>query len=294
MVLNVVIIMSGSTVRLTESGLGCPSWPRCTADSMLPVAGAGDSTLHMVIEFGNRMIALPVLAVGLACLLAALRLRPNRRDLTVLASLQVLGIVTQAVVGGVSIYATLNPVPVATHFLLSMGVLAAAVALYFRASEGSETPRPLVPARVRTLVRALVAAAFLTLVLGTLVTGSGPHAGDADAPRLPFPIESVTRIHAASAWLTAALTVALLVAVHVTRPPERIRRRGYELVVIVLAQGALGYIQYFAGIPAPLVAVHILGAVLVWIASLRVYFATRDRGAPYGTTPAPAYHPSWS
>lgn len=283
-VLNVVIVLSGATVRLTESGLGCPSWPRCTGASLLPAPGAGHSMFHMVIEFGNRLIALPVLAAGLACLVAAARLRSDRRDLTALAFLQVLGIVTQAVVGGVSVYTTLSPVPVATHFLLSVGVLAAAVALYFRAGEGNGRPRHLVSARLRALVQALVAAALLVLVLGTVVTGSGPHAGDAEAQRLPFSIPTVARLHSGAVWLTLALTIVLLVALRVTAAPEQVRRRTHQLLILVMAQGAVGYIQYFAGIPAPLVAVHILGAVLFWIATLRVYFATRDRGP--AATPA--------
>ncbi|MQA85158.1 MAG: heme A synthase [Streptosporangiales bacterium] len=286
-VLNVVIIMTGSTVRLTESGLGCPSWPRCTGDSLVPVPGAGSSTLHMVIEFGNRLVALPVFAVALACLLVALRLG-GRRQLVLLASLQTVGIVTQAVVGAVSVYAKLDPVPVATHFLLSMGVLATAMALYVRASEGDAPPRATVPPNVRLLRRALAGTVFVLLLVGTLVTGSGPHAGDASAPRLPFSIEAVARVHSAAAWLTVALTVALLVALRSTNAPGTVRRRTYELLALELAQGAIGYIQYLAGIPEPLVAVHILGATLTWIATLRVLFAMRERGQAEATTTADA------
>lgn len=274
-VLNVVIVVSGATVRLTESGLGCPDWPRCTGDSLVPVRGAGDSTLHMAIEFGNRLIALPVLATALACLVAALRLRAGRRDLTMLAFLQVLGIVMQAVVGGITVYAGLNPVSVATHFVLSMGVIAAAVALHARATD-EEPTRPAAPPILRTLAVALAAAALLVLVLGTVVTGSGPHAGDAAAPRLPFSIEAVAKIHSGAAWLTLALTVAVIGTAHAVHASDTLRRRARELLVLVLAQGAVGYIQYFTGIPAPLVAVHVLGAALIWIATLRVLLATRD------------------
>lgn len=271
-VLNVVIILTGATVRLTESGLGCPQWPHCTGDSLVPTRAAGAGTVHMVIEFGNRLVALPVLAAAVACLVAALRLRPRRADLTALSGALVAGILVQAVVGGISVYAKLNPVPVATHFLLSMGVLAAALALVER------TGRPQAPAAgapVRTLARVMLAATFLVLALGTVVTGSGPHAGDASAPRLPLPIETVARVHSAAAWAMVALTVALLLAARLASTPEPVGRRVQQLLVLQLAQGAVGYVQYFAGIPEPLVAVHVLGAVLTWIAALRVWYAAR-------------------
>ena len=276
-IVNAGIIVSGGAVRLTQSGLGCPSWPKCTGDSLVPTRNTGHATLNMAIEFGNRTLTFLVLAVGVAVLVAAARLPDRRRGLLRLAALQPLGVVAQAVWGGVTVLTKLHPATVAAHYMLSAAILVAAYALYARAGEGDAPPRTLVGPRLRALAFVLAGVVVALLAAGTIVTGTGPHAGDAAAPRFGFNIEEVARIHGELAWLTVALTVALIIGLRRFHAPERVRRRALALLVIELAQGAIGYTQYFLGVPALLVGLHVLGSALLWLAALSVVFATRTR-----------------
>ncbi|MFC6886294.1 MULTISPECIES: COX15/CtaA family protein [Actinomadura] len=285
---NAGIVATGGAVRVTKSGLGCPEWPKCTGDSLTPTHSPDHGAVNMAIEFGNRMLTFLVLAVGVLVFVAAWRLRPRRRDLVWWAAAQPLSVVAQAVIGGIVVLTKLHPASVSLHFLVSPALLIFCVALWARASEGDDRPRHLVAPYVRNLSRALVAAAAAVLIAGTVVTGTGPHAGDADSRRYGFNIENVARVHSGLAWITVALTVVLLVTLIRTGAPTAARRRAVELVAIELAQGALGYIQYFMGVPAPLVVLHMLGAVLMWIAALRILFALRDRGPVPATEPVPA------
>lgn len=294
-VVNAGIIVSGGAVRLTQSGLGCPTWPKCTGDSLVPTRDTGHPALNMAIEFGNRTLTFLVLAVGVAVLVAAARLTPRRRDLLRLAALQPLGVVAQAVWGGVTVLTKLHPATVAAHYMLSAAILVAAYALYVRAGEGDEPPMPLVRPWLRRLAFVLTGAVVALLVAGTVVTGTGPHAGDAAAPRFGFSIEHVARVHGELAWLTVALTVALMVGLRRTGAPGRVFRCALTLFAVELAQGAIGYTQYFLGIPSLLVALHVLGSTLLWLATLRVLFATRIRGpaaAAQATEPHPAAQPA--
>nr|WP_245974673.1 COX15/CtaA family protein [Thermomonospora umbrina] len=283
---NAGIIVTGGAVRLTKSGLGCPTWPQCTPDSMIPTSSPEHSAVNMAIEFGNRTLTFLVLASAAAVFVAAVRSVPRRRDLVRLAAVQPIGVLAQAGWGGVTVLTDLHPAVVASHFMLSPVLIIAAVALYVRSGEGDEPVRPLVGPRLRALALSLVPVAALLMVAGTIVTGTGPHAGDDRAERFGFDIAQVTRVHGALAWITVALTVAVLIAVRRTDAPRALRRRVWDLVAIELAQGAVGYVQYFTGVPALLVGLHMLGSALLWIAVLRVAFATRDRG-PLAATPAP-------
>ena len=277
-VANVAIVMSGATVRLTESGLGCPTWPSCTGDSLVPVPAPGTPTIHMVIEFGNRLVTTPVTVIAVLCVLAAWRLRPRRRGLLTLALLQLAGVGSQALMGGIVVLTELRPSVVTAHYLISAALIAATVALYIRAGEGDEPPQPVVRREIRILGWALVPVVAVLLLLGTIVTGTGPHGGDATSPRFPFAIQQVTQLHADVVWITVGLTFALLLGLRLTNAPAAATRRAAELLVLELAQGAVGYLQYFLGVPPVLVWLHILGSTLVWIATLRVAFALRDRG----------------
>lgn len=286
-IVNAGIIVSGGAVRLTTSGLGCPSWPRCTEESMLPTSTPDHSPVNMAIEFGNRTLTFLVLAVGIAVFVAALRLRPRRLDLLRLSALQPVGVLAQAGLGGITVLTGLHPAIVAAHYMLSSALVFAAVALHVRASEGDHAPRPLVGPRLRRLGVALIAVVTALLVAGTVVTGTGPHAGDADARRFGFDIEHVAKVHSGFAWLTVVLTIALLVGLSRTAAPPVLRRRAVELFVYELVQGLIGYVQYLTGVPAALVGLHMLGSALMWIAALRVVFAMRDRGAAPLPEPAP-------
>ncbi|GAA5765274.1 heme A synthase [Streptosporangium roseum] len=284
-VVNAGITVTGAAVRVSKSGLGCPTWPRCTPDSFVPIAHGEISPINMAVEFGNRLLTFLVLAVGLACLLAAVRLLPRRRDLVRLAWLQPIGVAAQGLWGGVVVHSVLNPFTVGMHFLISIGLIAACVALYARSREGDAAPEPLVRRDIRMLGHVLTAAVAVLLVAGVVVTGTGPHSGDEMASRFPFDIEVVARIHADVVYVVVGLTFALLFALRVTGAPAPARRAALTLLAVELAQGIIGYVQYFLAVPAFLVGLHVLGSTLVWICTLRVVFAMRTRG-PLGTQTA--------
>ncbi|WP_405085694.1 COX15/CtaA family protein [Microbispora sp. NBC_01389] len=298
-VVNVAITVTGAAVRVTGSGLGCPTWPRCTPGSFVPARIDTHAPLNMAIEFGNRLLSFLVLAVAAACVVAAWRLgrgergRPEdgRPVLLRLALLQPAGVVVQALWGGLVVHSMLNPVTVSVHFLFSIGMTAAAVVLYARASEGDAPAQRLVHKDIRTLGYVLVAAAFTLLLAGVVVTGTGPHSGDDAASRFGFDIQSVVRLHTDVAYVVVGLTFALLFALHVTDSPGRARRAALVLLGVELSQGVVGYVQYFLAVPAALVLLHVLGATLVWICALRVVFLMRTRGpAPVRAAGQPALH----
>ncbi|GAA3824436.1 COX15/CtaA family protein [Sphaerisporangium flaviroseum] len=277
-VVNAGITVTGAAVRLTGSGLGCPTWPRCTPGSFVPAAHDAHSPVNMAIEFGNRLLTFLVLAVAAACVVAVLRVAPRRSSLVRLAWIQPIGVAVQALWGGLVVRSLLNPVTVSVHFLLSIGMIAAAFALYARSGEGDAPPRRLVHRDIRTLGFVLVAATLVLLIAGVVVTGTGPHSGDEAASRFDFDIETMARLHADTVWVVLGLTFALLFALHVTDSPGRARRGALILLGVELAQGVIGYVQYFLAVPALLVGLHVLGSTLVWIATLRVVFLMRSRG----------------
>ncbi|WP_026410910.1 COX15/CtaA family protein [Actinomadura oligospora] len=286
---NALIVATGGAVRVTKSGLGCPDWPRCSGDSLVPTHNPAHSAANMAIEFGNRMLTFVVLAIGVLVFVAALRLVPRRKDLVWWALAQPMSVVAQAVIGGIVVLSKLHPAAVALHFLISPALLVFCVALYERSGEGDTAPERIVRPVLRGLSAVLASAAAVVLVAGTVVTGTGPHAGDDKSRRWGFEIEDVTRVHSGLAWITVGLTVLALIVAFRTGAPAAYRRRVLTLVAIEVAQGALGYIQYFMGVPGPLVVLHMLGAVLLWITALRILFATRDRGSmPAAETAAPA------
>ncbi|WP_248961403.1 COX15/CtaA family protein [Sphaerisporangium perillae] len=277
-IVNAGITVTGAAVRLTGSGLGCPTWPRCTPDSFVPAAHDAHSPANMAIEFGNRLLTFLVLAVAVGCVVAVMRVAPRRASLVRLAWIQPIGVAVQALWGGLVVRTLLNPVTVSVHFLLSIVMIVAAFALYARSGEGDAPPRRLVHRDIRTLGFVLVAAVFVLLMAGVVVTGTGPHSGDEAASRFGFDIQSVVRLHADIVWIVLGLTFALLFALHVTDSPGRARRGALILLGVELAQGVIGYVQYFLAVPALLVALHVLGSTLVWIATLRVVYLMRSRG----------------
>jgi cytochrome c oxidase assembly protein subunit 15 len=258
------LILTGGAVRLTGSGLGCPTWPECTPGSYTPVPNQAEGALHAWIEFGNRLLTFGLVAISLIVL--AHVLITKRRDLRLLAAGQLFGILGQGVLGGITVLTDLHPLPVAGHLLLSIILVAAAVSLYDRREVPIEKIKQS-DKLVSLLSRSHIALSFLVIVLGTLVTGSGPHAGDAQARRFGFDIRTVAILHADAVIALFGLTLALAVAL---RTNKVILKKIYLFTFIALAQGAIGYIQYFTGIPEILVAAHLLGATLVWIAAWRI------------------------
>ncbi|RCV51520.1 COX15/CtaA family protein [Marinitenerispora sediminis] len=282
-VVNAGIAVTGATVRVTESGLGCSEWPRCTEDSFVPIGG-DHAALNAAIEFGNRTLTFLVLTVGVIVFVATLRLRPRRRDLLRLATIIPFGVLGQGVVGGITVWSDLHPASVGAHFLLSTLVVVLAMAFYVRCREPEGELRPVVAPLIRRIAAAMVVVGFLLLVAGTVVTGTGPHGGDAAAPRWGFDMVAVTRLHSALAWLTVLGALALVVLLARTGAPRRIRGLAWLLVAALLGQGVVGYAQYLLALPEGLVVLHVLGSMLVWTAILRVYFGTAERVAV--TTPA--------
>ena len=258
------LVLTGGAVRITGSGLGCPTWPECTPGSYTPVPHQAEGQLHAWIEFGNRLLTFALVAVSIAVLIHVLY--KGRRDLRTLALGQLLGILGQGVLGGITVLTDLHPLPVAGHLLLSIILIAGAASLYSR-REFVASPRTDLEPLTKRISQIHIALTFVVIVLGTVVTGSGPHAGDEKAQRFGFDIRTVAWLHADVVIALLGLTAAFYILV---RNDKELLRRVTVFTVIALAQGAIGYIQYFTGIPEILVAAHHLGATLVWIAAWRI------------------------
>ena len=276
------IIVSGAAVRLTGSGLGCPDWPTCADNRVV-----APLEYHAMVEFVNRTVTGLVSVAVILAVLGSLRRTPRRRDLTWLSFGLVAGVVGQIVLGGLTVLFELRPGFVMAHFLLSMVILADAVVLHDRAGrpDAGDGSGP-APARGWVADRDLgrlgglvVVAAGLVLFLGTVVTSSGPHGGDENAERLQFALPDVARFHGASVVLFLGLTLVTLWRLRAAKAPAAVLRRGEVVLAVSVAQAAIGYIQYFNGVPALLVGFHVAGAAVVWVASLRFLLAfTADVG----------------
>ncbi|MDG4805158.1 COX15/CtaA family protein [Micromonospora sp. WMMD1120] len=270
---NVGIVVTGGAVRLTASGLGCPTWPRCTDDSYVTTPEMG---VYGVIEFGNRMLTFAVGLIALATVLAVLAHRPRRPGLLGLAVAVFLGIPAQAVIGGITVLTNLNPWVVGLHFLASMAVIAAAYALWRRVTDPDGPAVAVVPTPLRTLARITTAVTVAVLVVGTWVTGSGPHAGDHGAARNGLDPETISQVHADGVFLLVGLSVALILAFRAVHA-RRATRAAIVLIAVELGQGLIGFVQYFTHLPALLVGAHMLGSCLVLLAALSVQWSTRER-----------------
>jgi len=269
------IVVTGGAVRLTGSGLGCPTWPECTPGSYTPVPHQAQGRLHSWIEFGNRLLTFVLILSILAAVIGVLRWRkqyPEQKKLLWLALAQLLGVVAQIVLGGITVLTHLNPLTVGAHFLLSIILLAASLSLRQRMLQ---TPRILLSSTSTLLVRILLVLTAFVITLGTVVTGSGPHAGDIQAKRYHLDPRTISWLHADSVIALVALTFALLLVIKVSEDVSHrslIMRKVSLFFSICLAQGLIGYIQYFTGLPEALVAAHLLGADLVWLAIWNIAF----------------------
>jgi len=271
------IVVTGALVRVTASGLGCPTWPECVAGSITPTSTQTQSW-HKYVEFGNRLLTGAISLVAVATLITVFVINRNRvtaglskrSGLTKLALAVVAGIFAQAILGGITVLTGLNPLTVAAHFLVSMGLIAISVLLVIRAQEPETTSDSLPLAKpVRYLVQAIAALALLIITLGTLVTGTGPHAGDtAKVTRLKLDAVTITHVHATAVQLFFGLVIGLIVAILANTTPQPFLKRTLIVLAVSLGQGLIGYIQYFTGLPWALVALHVLGACLLWISTL--------------------------
>ena len=289
---NAVIIATGAAVRLSSSGLGCPDWPTCTKTSAVAAQSVGQTTLNTWIEFTNRLLNFPLVAIAGLTFIAFLRYYlthgRERKDLLWLSAILPLGVIAQAVVGGIVVLTKLNPALVAAHFLLSTAIiLTSAVVLHARTSAlvasaaGTPAPPP-VRTDLRVLAGLLAAITAVMLAAGTVVTGTGPLAGTTidehghrtTVPRFHFSLESVTQLHADIGWFIGALAVALVIGLRFAGGSRRTVRLGWIVLVGLGVQGVIGYVQYFNHLPAGLVWVHVSSSVIVWIFVLQLCLST--------------------
>lgn len=267
---NITITVTGAAVRLTGSGLGCPTWPRCTDESYVP---HGELGIHGAIEFGNRMITWILVVLAIALLYATWRL--GRRHLTRLALLIALGVPLQAIVGGITVLTDLNPWVVGLHFIVSMAMIMVCLGVVDHLRSPS---RPDSPPLHRALAWVVMVAGWVVLYLGTVVTGAGPHAGDIDAKRNGLDVAVISQVHASAVYVLVIATVALLIVA--ARSGNRwLTVVTAILLVLELGQGALGWTQYVLDLQELLVAMHVLGASLVAAGFARVWLATREHTA---------------
>ena len=267
-VLQVGLVLTGGAVRLTGSGLGCPTWPQCVSGSIAPVPHQAQGQLHAWIEFGNRLLTGLLIIVIIASVIGAFRWGRGRADwkvIRVLALTQLTGILGQIVLGGITVLTKLNPIAVSLHFLLSIVLIAAT--LSFRERIFGKARTEVLP-MTRLMIRILLGLSLLVITLGTLVTGSGPHAGDIQAKRYPFDPRLISWVHADSVIALISLTIGLMIVIKVSESEANrsfIGKKVLLFLLICLSQGLIGYIQYFTGLPEALVAAHLLGAALIWL-----------------------------
>ncbi|SDL62927.1 COX15/CtaA family protein [Tessaracoccus oleiagri] len=268
LVANMGIVVTGAIVRLTGSGLGCPTWPRCTDESFVP---HGELGIHGAIEFGNRLLTFVLIVAALGAFVTVWRAFGRASQLWWLTLAVGIGIILQAVVGGITVWVDLHPTLVGIHLVLSVVLIVLCVRALVLAYRRAPV---VVSGRLRALTVVTFVAAMVSIVIGTLTTGAGPHAGDADAPRNGLDIESIARVHALSAWLALFLSAACVYVFHRARLqyPQRVSA---VLFGTVLLQGVIGYVQYFLGIPISVVWMHMVGLVLLTAAVAWQLFSTK-------------------
>ena len=281
LVANIGIVVTGGAVRLTASGLGCPEWPLCTADSLVATPEMG---VHGIIEFGNRLLTFVLTAIAFGTVAAVWKLRRARRDLWWLSIGLLAGIPAQAFIGGITVWTGLNPWVVGLHFIVSMILIVFATVMVNRARLGeaqlAAQDGPLAPSAMRPLLWTIGVLAAITVVLGVIVTGSGPHAGDHGAARNGLDPDLWTRIHVVPVYLLVfAIAVALYLAWR--RPADpRLRRALVLMTAVTLLQAVIGYAQHFLALPIALVALHMLGASLLTAAAAQLVFTGVARRIP--------------
>ncbi|MCQ9366703.1 COX15/CtaA family protein [Brevibacterium sp. 50QC2O2] len=266
LIANSAIIVTGALVRLTGSGLGCDNWPTCNGVTIAPAADAG---IHGAIEFGNRLLGVVLFIICLVAITAVWRLRRTRKDLFWLPIVLTLVVPVQAVIGGISVHMELNPWIVAAHFVPSAVCVALSAYLVLRTHDAGGPTEPVGTALLRGLQWAIGILTALTVVLGVLVTGAGPHAGDAISARNGLPMVIIARMHAFPVWLLVIATVWGLV-LSTRLGLVAVRRALWVMLAAEVVQGLIGYLQYFLGVPVALVALHIVGLCFVIAAATAV------------------------
>ena len=268
------IVFTGALVRITGSGLGCSTWPECTPGSYTPTPDQPEAPLHAWIEFGNRLLTFVLLINALALMFTILK--SGKRELRKLGALQILGILAQVVLGGITVLTALYPATVAAHFLLSIILIAGALSLRQRAHGKSPIEITLIPL-VTKLIWLHLLLTSLVLIAGTIVTGSGPHAGDSAAERFNLDSRTMAWIHADLVIALLGVSIALLIAIRLglTGQARQVLSGRIQIFLIVsLAQGSIGYIQYFTKLPEALVVAHIIGSIAVWLSAWNLFISS--------------------
>ncbi len=282
------IAVTGATVRVTASGLGCPTWPQCFPGSFAPVPVAEVQLIHQAVEFGNRMLTFVVVLTAAAAVIAVNRAR-RRREVLIYAWLMPASTVVQAVIGGITVLTGLLWWTVAIHLLVSMAMVWVAVLLYVKVGEpdgedGTVVVVPRVPRPLRQLTFLSALALSAVLVTGTLVTGAGPHAGDKSVeepvPRLQVEITALVHMHSSLLVAYLSLLVGLGFALLAVRAPRAVLMRLAAVVALVVVQGALGAVQFFTGVPPALVVLHVAGAAACTAATAALWASMRERTEP--------------
>jgi cytochrome c oxidase assembly protein subunit 15 len=284
LVAQIGIVVTGGIVRLTGSGLGCPTWPECVEGSYVPTSRQ-EEAWHKYVEFGNRLLTFALGALALAAIIGALVWwfrRKERAPIVLLAAVPIIGTIAQAVLGGITVLTGLSPWAVAAHFLVSMAIIAGVTVLVVRSYDAGDQPiQWLVRREVRVMAWLLIVITGVVVALGTIVTGSGPHSGDADTEaRFGLDPRTVSWLHADAVLLFLGLVIGMLVVLRVVSGPRRATTVVGLLLLVAVIQGAIGYSQYFSGLPWVLVAFHMLGACLVWMLAVMQIMALRTRGVP--------------
>ena len=268
------IVFTGALVRITGSGLGCSTWPECTPGSYTPTPDQPEAPLHAWIEFGNRLLTFVLLINALALMFTILK--SGKRELRKLGALQILGILAQGVLGGITVLTALNPATVAAHFLLSIILIAGALSLRQRVHGKSPIEITLIPL-VTKLIWLHLLLTSLVLIAGTIVTGSGPHAGDSAAERFNLDSRTMAWIHADLVIALLGVSIALLIAIRLGlagQARQVLSGRIQIFLIVALAQGGIGYIQYFTKLPEALVAAHIIGSIAVWLSAWNLFISS--------------------
>lgn len=280
---NVLLVVTGGAVRVTDSGLGCPTWPQCTSGSVTPHAAMG---IHGLIEFGNRMLTWVLVVIAIATWVAAMRRVPVDRLSRRLATGVAMGVPLQAIIGGITVLTNLNPWIVAFHFLATMVIISLATWMVVHtrsAARGPDAGEPGATDAESAVLRrfgvllawALYALTWVTIYLGTVVTGSGPHAGDIKAHRNGLEPTQATQLHVDAVWTLVGLTAALILLAVAAVPS--LRRAALIFGGVIVVQGIIGYVQYAAGLPEVLVILHMFGSALLMIGATQLVLATTRR-----------------
>lgn len=288
---NILLVVTGGAVRVTGSGLGCPTWPQCGDGKYTPPL-----SYHGVIEFGNRMLTWVLIAIAIATWVAAMRYRPADKTARILATLVALGIPLQGVIGGITVLTKLNPWIVALHFLLTIAIISLATWLVYRTRSSDPAgradpadevalPRDSVIARLSVaLAWAVYAVTWTTIYLGTVVTGSGPHSGDEDSHRNGLDPAWATQLHADGVWTLVGLGLAVLLLAVIAH--LQMRRAAWWFAGLLVLQGVIGYVQYATGLPILLVILHMLGSALLMVGATLLVLHAVDAGRTAATGPA--------